>query len=731
MNMKLVNKCILSIAILTCLIHTNEANTVVGTGSLPAPFVVIPMPQNVTLLKEPGIPYNALKSLHISGAFRRPVLSTYLSKLTQSDKPGKGILTIRLDKSAAAPSSEEGYILTISGGGAEIISRGEAGLFYGCQTLEQLIEDACQFGQSIPACKITDSPAIPYRAVHIDVKHHLDHMNYYYESIDRLARYKINAVIFEFEDKLRYRRQPLVGAPQAISIDEMAALTRYARERHIEISPLIQGLGHATFILKHQQYAHLREIEWNRWAFCPFHEGTYQVLFDLYRDAIDATPGSRYLHIGGDEIGNIGVCPRCKPAADKDGLLSLNLYWLKRVCEFAEENGRIPIFWDDMPLKYAGVYETTHTNNFNEDEAEKLWKEGRGKLDKLLEDFPKNCVYMRWEYSMARQPGNIKALEWYKSRGLKVMGATAAQTYRTTLVPFDERDKGMATLGLPAIQSFMQLASEKKIDGMLTTSWDDTSPLMETVWRGYIASAEYGWSPNGRSLNEFDNAWLQKEFGTTYPNFYSLYNQLFDMNWFRQKSFFRKGTSQDRGNFLQPMTELGHWLPPTAGEEKKQIDYKGLLIDLPDKNSPGKWSKQYADLLKEAESYAGRYPALKADISKLYRTSLRNRYHWEVYDALNDFLVAAPHLLIALKQSDTPDKAIREKGIESVRMSLDEFSAAWNNLVAVYGKIRFTSNPPDYVSDRYFHYSSQKEDLTWLIQPEELYHNMIRKWMAD
>ena len=99
-----------------------------------------------------------------------------------------------------------------------------------------------QYNKPVPSCKITDFPALSFRAVHFDLKHHLDHMNYYYESIDRLARYKINAVIIEFEDKLRYRRQPLVGAPQSISIDEMAALTRYARERHIEITPAGPGL---------------------------------------------------------------------------------------------------------------------------------------------------------------------------------------------------------------------------------------------------------------------------------------------------------------------------------------------------------------------------------------------------------------------------------------------------------------------------------------------------------
>ena len=90
-------------------------------------------------------------------------------------------------------------------------------------------------------------------------------------------------------------------------------------------------------------------------------------------------------------------------AADKEGTLSLNLYWLKRVCEFAKEIDRIPVFWDDMPLKEGGVYESTWSDEVTSEEAEKAWKEGTPKLDKLLEDFPKNCVYMRWNYSMARQ----------------------------------------------------------------------------------------------------------------------------------------------------------------------------------------------------------------------------------------------------------------------------------------------------------------------------------------
>ena len=227
------------------------------TGNMPAPFLIVPQPQKTELLQGDGLPYGKLAVLEKAGEFCRPVMGPILSRLTESNEDGPGKLILILDKTGLVPASHEGYVLTVLGGDAEIVASGEAGLFYGCQTLEQLLEDARDFQIPVPACRITDAPALSYRAVQFDVKHHLDHMNIYYESIERLARYKINAVIFEVEDKLRFQRQPLVAAPQSIPIDEMAALTQYARERHIEITPLVQGLGHATFILKHGHFAPL------------------------------------------------------------------------------------------------------------------------------------------------------------------------------------------------------------------------------------------------------------------------------------------------------------------------------------------------------------------------------------------------------------------------------------------------------------------------------------------
>ena len=315
-----------------------------------AGFRLIPQPQKIELMRGKGLGYGELKYLIAQDSTVVPVLGVTMDGLPRVRKKGKGVVLVLSEKDV--PESAEGYVLEIGGNGVKITARGEAGIFYGCQTLEQLLEDSRDFDREIPAMKITDYPRLAYRAIHIDTKHHLDRMEYYYKEIDKLARYKVNAIIWELEDKLRYARRPEIAAPNAISKQEMAALCRYAHDRHIDISPLVQGLGHAGFILKH--HWELRENPASDWEFCPSDPRTYELQFDLYRDALEAMPYGKYLHIGGDEITAIGIDERCK--ATGKNAFELQMMWLKRVCGFAVENGRIPIFWDDMPLKYAGVW---------------------------------------------------------------------------------------------------------------------------------------------------------------------------------------------------------------------------------------------------------------------------------------------------------------------------------------------------------------------------------------
>lgn len=307
----------------------------------------------------------------------------------------------------------------------------------------------------------------------------MEKIEYYYDLIDKLASYKINAIIVEMEDKIRYKRQPKIASADALSIEKWEGLSNYAAKQHISISPLIQGLGHASFILKHPEYADLRDNPKSDWAFDPLNPKTYEVQFDLYLDAIEATPHGKYLHVGGDEVHTTG-------RNSGKSALELQLIWLNKVCDFAEKHGRTPIFWDDMPLKQAEVYDPMFRLDMAQKEVDDIWAKNEHRLTAFLDKFPKNCIYMRWNYSSPEAYGNTKAMEWFRSNGFQVMGATAGQT-RWVLMPQSESN-------MDNIKSFAINSIKSNLVGLLLTLWDDDSPHFELYYRGIIAFAEYTWS---------------------------------------------------------------------------------------------------------------------------------------------------------------------------------------------------------------------------------------------
>lgn len=338
---------------------------------------------------------------------------------------------------------------------------------------------------------------------------------------------------------------------------------------------------------------------------------------------------------------------------------------------------------------------------------------------------------MRWNYTMARQDGNVRALEWYKSRGLQAMIATATNSQGGILFQTDEREKGNASSGITKIRSFIQLAAEKNISGELCTAWDDRAPHMENRWRGFIASGEYGWSPNGRSLEEFDQTWLQREFGLSIPDYYSFNQKLRKGSMLWYEAFFRNGNLLSDENGLQSVVQLEHWLKPLEGQEKRCFDYTSKLIDLPDLNSPGTWSLKYKDRLDKALAEINSFESTTERLLEIQNTSKRNSYYWSLSKALYNLQISAPRILLALKDCDTADKAKQKVGIENIKKTMRDFQKTWEDVKSVYSQTSFIANPPNYVPDRYFHLASQREDLSWMIQADEMYNGMIEIWLRN
>lgn len=667
---------------------------------LPPEFQILPLPKEITVNVGEGLAFWGLESLVLAGDTERPAvmpaLLDPLPTLPSWSKTEKGNLTLVLADGDPAPDSHEGYFLEVENGSVRVISRGQAGLFYGCQTLQQLLEDARDTGTEIPALQITDWPEISYRAVHFDVKHHLDRMEYYYGAIDRLAEMKINAVIFELEDKLRYRRQPVVGAGNAMSIEEVAALTRYARERHIEISPLIQGLGHAAFILKHDEYRDLREEESSDWAFCPLNERTYEVQFDLYLDALEATPGSRYLHIGGDEV-SVGVCEQCLAT----GLtpFELQMKWLQRVADFAAEQGRIPIMWDDMPLKHAGVYNTTH-RNLDEREVERIWAENGRDLDRSIDLFPKNCVYMRWNYGSPMVEGNIRTLEWYQQNNLGAMAATAAQTTWS----IHPRNGSNAV----PIRDFNRLTAKYGLDGILCTAWDDSSPHMEFYWRGWFAHADFAWSPEGRGIEDFNAAYGQRRFGPAGRTIAPLIHDDLEAALNAGNTILRERPGR-RGPF-----------PP--GEALNAV------LTFPDLDTPGEWSRRNEQRLETAREELVRFRNLEDSFDELLLSASRGRFALRLMNALSEVQACSWRLLLATAECDQKGRGVTGSALLA---EVENFRKAETHFLEVFSETRFPNNPPGYQLDQNFHphLANVRNDPSWIFALESGYCTRAIQWL--
>lgn len=668
----------------------------ISAKTLDSRFQILPLPQKIEIISESGLKGSELSFITAEGDFALPVLGTLTDCLPRHKSAGKGVV-LRLTTDST-PESEEGYLLEVGKKGVVISARTAAGLFYGCQTLEQLMEDSRDFNLTIPQMKITDYPQIDYRAVHFDNKHHLDRTEYYYRTIDKLARYKINAVIWEIDDKLRFSRHPEIGAPNALSKQEVRAISRYAKERNIEITPLVQGLGHAGYILKH--HWELRENPASDWEFCPSDPRTYDLQFDLYKDALEAMPDGKYLHIGGDEITAIGIDERCK--ATGKSAFELQMEWLKKVCDFAVAHGKTPIFWDDMPIKYAGLWGLVNNSNLTDEEVRKQWN--TEKLDKAIEMFPKNCIYMRWRYEDPTTTAHRLLLEWYQKTGLQVMAATAAATGNSCFMP---RKNSRAQY----IKDFSTLVAENRLCGILATAWDDGSPHLETIMRGYIAQGEYGWNYHGRNVEAFITAHGQREFALS-----------------RKHMEFLKELEQSAFFFDKALITSGSRNP--AWGVKKTF----TLLELPDAGKPGEWCRKYAEKIREAATENERYQSIEAGIKEALAASRRNRYTLEVYRQTNHLFHYPAQVILGLEAYDkaATDEA-RKQALGELESICQDFTRMRSELENVYSQTRFMQNAAGYIADHnhHNHLAALTDNSDWWFLYELPMTQKVKKWLTS
>ena len=674
-------KVLLLFAILFAFVNCDSHSSKMGD------FKLLPNPQEFSINGVSNLRYSDVKFFSALNKETLPENGPLLSNLLEVKNSENA--QIRFSIKSNLDFRSEGYQLEITAHQIVITAKDQAGLLYGFSTLEQLMEDAKDQNVALPICKIKDYPLLTYRAIQLDIKHHREKLSYYYDLMDKLKKYKINGIIIEFEDKIKYERQPLIGTEEALSIAEWGKLSDYAHARNIKISPLVQGLGHASFILKHKKYKELRDDPENDWAFNPLDPRTYELQFDLYRDAIKATPHGKYLHVGGDEVHTTGR---------ESGMtsLELQLIWLNKVCKFAADNERIPIFWDDMPLKYAKVYKTIYKPEMTQTAVDNVWNENQHKLEDFLHLFPKNCIYMRWNYRTSQSIGNSKAIEWFSEKGFQVMGATSGQT-RWVLMPQEESN-------IDNIKTFVLTSIKHNLNGLLLTLWDDDSPHFELYMRGIIAFSAYSWSGEKSTKDDIKSAYRQREFSYEVANKEHAFIDQLEAPVAFWKNMLLDGFDRNK-------------------IKKSNQPSEDLLIELPNKEKKGKWSEKYKDFLNKAQLNLLTCDTIASKIDHMQTQAKRNNYTLEVYENVNKVVRYNNELLISLKNYDeAKNKEQTSLYLDKIKQLVGEFSVIKDNLEKTYAKTRILTKSENYIldQDHHSHLANQSTSFDWQFHVEML-----------
>ncbi len=307
-------------------------------------------------------------------------------------------LAIRADREAAI--GDEGYRLEVAAGGVTLAANSPAGLFYGMQTLLQLLPPEAESAAggrtrtyALPCVTIVDYPRFAWRGLLLDVSRHFFTKEEVKRYLDEMARYKFNVFHWHLTDdqgwRIEIKKYPKlteVGAwrvprqgiwwsfapPQPgekateggfYSQDDIREVVAYARERFINILPEVDIPGHSMAALA----AH-PELSCTGGPFtvnpgskfygsienslCAGQEATYRFIDDVSGELAALFP-FRYFHMGGDEAfhGFWSKCPRCQAARKEHSLANneeLQSHFVRRVEKILEGHGKKLLGWDEI-----------------------------------------------------------------------------------------------------------------------------------------------------------------------------------------------------------------------------------------------------------------------------------------------------------------------------------------------------------------------------------------------
>jgi hexosaminidase len=445
------------------------------TAALAAHSPLLPRPQQAQYengtLPVHGLSIRFAVSPTVEDRFAAEQLSARLSAIGQTrvpirktKAPGRAILLIRTGEGAALPGdnestepdSREAYTLQVTPKGAEIRAASSAGLFYGVQTLLQMVEGSGPQAV-LPAAMIRDWPALAYRGFMMDLSHgQLLRVQEIERQIDLLARFKANQYYFYSEASIEFEGYELVNPDARYTRDEVRQVIEYARQRHVDVVPCMELYGHMHDLFRLEKFADLGLPRYGD-EFDPRNPRLLAVLDDWVAQTAKLFPSPWY-HVGFDEpmsLGKIGLEPGKDP-------FKAFIEVLRHVAGVAQSHGKRLLFWADI-----NVGASTLSNH-----------------PELIRELPSGAIAVPWVYDAhTNYDAFVKPVA---QAGVPTVVAPAVWNWNEIFPDYHRSFKNINGL----------VATGRKYNtlGMLNTGWTDSA---QTIYRqslpGLALGAAAGW----------------------------------------------------------------------------------------------------------------------------------------------------------------------------------------------------------------------------------------------
>jgi hexosaminidase len=450
-------------------------------------------------------------------AILRPSTGYPLPVLTgQGAGAARGAIVLALASDAAL--GDEGYRLDVTSRGVQLRASAPAGLFYGVQTLRQLLSPWIESSEvqpgpwRLPAVHITDHPCYTYRGVMLDIARHFEPPAAVKRLIDDVSAFKINVLHLHVSDDQGYRiaiegRPELTDIGAQFSVDndpggywtqaEYVDVVRYAAAHHMTVVPEVDTPGHNNAIIMSYNtgptppYPVHPDINcgankppvWNLTfdvgysALCPDSHHTWAILTDIVTQLAAMSPGP-YYHLGGDEV----------PAS----LLTADQYnaFIDRESRIVKARGKIVMGWADIssagfgrpgaPRAVAQFWNNADPAGPGGDTARIAVQQG---MQVVMS--PASHTYL----DMQQFPGSPLGLSWAGILDVSdFYNWSGATSDPGTYIPARTSDG----VTLPAV-------TDAEIIGVEAPIWTETLPTIRDIefqaFPRLPAIAEIGWSP--------------------------------------------------------------------------------------------------------------------------------------------------------------------------------------------------------------------------------------------